>query len=124
MLFNGSHGIFFLRSCMNPDDLKSFLVYKFTCACFSSSYIGKTCCHFKTRMEGHIKKAKKDNKSHIFQHLHSNATCFDSCNSLCFRKIDRADSKFNLKIKEALHINRRKPNLHAQQNHLALTLSL
>ena len=75
-------------------------------------------------MEGHIKKVKKDNKSHIFQHLHSNATRFDSCNSLCFRKIDRADSKFNLKIKEALHINRRKPNLHAQQNHLALTLSL
>ena len=31
---------------------------------------------------------------------------------------------FDLKIKEALHINWRKPNLNAQQNHLALTLSL
>ena len=68
--------------------------------------------------------SKKDNKSHIFKHLHSNATCFDSYNSLCFKIIDEANSKFDLKIKEALHINWRKPNLNAQQNHLALTLSL
>ena len=88
-----------------PDDLKSFLVYKFTCSSCSSSYIGETCRHFKTRIEEHI---KKDNKSHICKHLHSTTTCFDSYNS----------------IKEALDINCRKPNLNAQQNHLALTLSL
>ena len=104
-----------------PDDLKSFLVYKFTCASCSSSYIGKTCPHFKTRIEEHI---KKDNKSHIFKHLHSTATCFDSYNSLCFKIIDKANSKLNLKIKEALYINWRKPNLNTQQNYLALTLSL
>ena len=51
-----------------PDDLKPFLVYKFTCASCSSSYIGETCCHFITRIEEHI---KNDNKSHIFKHLHS-----------------------------------------------------
>ena len=34
-----------------PNDLKSFLVYKFTCANCSSSYIGETCRHFKTRIE-------------------------------------------------------------------------
>ena len=66
---------------------------------------------------------KKDNKSHIFKHLHCTATCFDSYNSLCFKIIDKANSKFNLKIKEALHINCRKPNLNTQQNHLAHTLS-
>ena len=103
------------------DDLKSFLVYEFTCASCSSSYIGETCRHFKTRIEEHI---KKDNKSHIFKDLHSTTTCFDSYNSLCFKIIDKANSKFDLKIKEALHINWRKPNLNAQQNHLALTLSL
>ena len=43
----------------------------------------------------------------------------DSYNSLCFKIIDKANSKFDLKIKEALHINWRKPNLNAQQNHLA-----
>ena len=36
------------------DDLKSFLVYKFTCASCSSSYIGKTCHHFKTRISRRI----------------------------------------------------------------------
>ena len=34
-----------------PDDLKSFRVYKFTCVSCSSSYIGKTCRHFKTRIQ-------------------------------------------------------------------------
>ena len=34
------------------------------------------------------------------------------------------NSEFDLKIKEALHINRKKPNFIAQQNHSVLTLSL
>ena len=89
-----------------PDDLKSFLVYKFTFASCSSGYIGETCRHFKTRIEEHI---KKDNKSHIFKHLHSTAICFDSYNSLCFKIIDKANSTFDLKIKEVLYINWRKP---------------
>ena len=101
--------------------MKSFLVYKFTCAICSFSYIGETCRHFKTRTEEHI---KKDNKSHIFKHLHSSATCFDSHNSTCFKIIDETNSKFDLEIKEALHVNWRKPNLNVQQNHLALTISL
>ena len=104
-----------------PNDLKSFLVYKFTCASCSSSYIGETCHHFKTRIEDHI---RKDNKSHIFKHLNSTATCFDSYNSLCFKIFDKVYSKFDLKIKETLHINWSKPNLKAQQNNLALNLSL
>ena len=103
-----------------PNDLKSFLLYKFTCASCSSGYIGETCRDFKTRIEDHI---KKDNKSHIFRHLHSTPTCFDSQNSHCFKIIDIANSKFDLKIKEVLHISWRKPNLNAQQNHLVLNLS-
>ena len=100
--------------------MKSFLLYKFSRACCSSSYIGETCRHFKTRIEEHI---KKDNKSHIFKHLHSVGTCFNSYNSIFFKIIDKTNSKFDLKIKEALHINWRKPSLDAQQNHLAITLS-
>ena len=103
-----------------PDNLKSLLVYKFTCASSSSSYIGETCRHFKTRIEEHI---KKDSKSHIFKHLHSTRTCFDSYNSLSFKIIDRAKSKFDLKFKEVLYINCKKPSLNAQQNHLSSTLS-
>ena len=91
------------------DELKFFQVYKFTCALCSSSYIGKTCCHFKTRIEEHI---IKDN---IFKKLHPTPACFDSYNSLCFKIIDKANSKFDLKIKETLHINWRKPNLNASK---------
>ena len=63
--------------------------------------LAKLVFFFKTRIEEHI---KKDNKSHIFKHLHSTTTCFDSYNSLCFKIIDKANSKLDLKIKEALHI--------------------
>ena len=99
-------------SCKDPipNDLKFFLVYKFTCASCSSSYISETYCHFKTRIEEHI---TKDNKSHNFKHLHLTTTCFESYNSLCFKIIGKANSKFDLKIKEVLHINWRKPNLNA-----------
>ena len=71
-----------------------------------------------------LKSISKSITSHIFKHLHSITTCFHSYNSLCFKIIDKINSKFDLKIKEALHINWRKPNLNTQQNHLALTLSL
>ena len=91
------------------NDLKSFLVYKFTCASCTSNYICKTCRHFKTRIKEHM---KKDNKSHIFKDLHSTATCFDFYNSPCFKIIDKTNIKFDLKITEALHINWRKPSLN------------
>ena len=80
-----------------PNDLKSFLVYKFNCVSCSSSYIDETCHRFKTRIQEHI---RKDNKSQLFKHLHSTAACFDSYNSLCFKIIDKANSKFDLKIKK------------------------
>ena len=101
-----------------PGYLKSFLVYKFTCASRSVSYIGKT-CYFKTRIVEYI---KKDKRSHIFKHLHSIAKCFDTYNSLSFKIIDKANSKFDLKINEAIRINWRKPYWNAQQNHLSFTL--
>ena len=98
--------------------MKVFLVYKFTCANCSSSYISKTCRLFKAKIE---KPIKKDNKFHIWKHLHSTATCFDF---VCFKIIDKTNSKLDLKIKETLHMNGRKPNLNAQPNQLVFTLSL
>ena len=71
-----------------------------------------------------LRRISKRTTSHIFKHLHSSATCFDSYDSQCVKIIDKANSKFDLRIKEALHVKWRKPNLNAQKNHLALTLSL
>ena len=70
-----------------PNDLKSFLVYIFTCASCSSSYISETSRHFKIMIVEHI---EKDNKPHIFKHLHSTIKCFQSYNPLCFKTIDKA----------------------------------
>ena len=53
---------------------------------------------------------KNDNKSHIFKHLHSTATCFDSYNSLCVEIIDKANSKFDLKIKKLYVLIGENPN--------------
>ena len=93
-----------------PDGLKSFLVYKLTCASYSSNCTGETCLHFKMRIEEDI---KKNNKYHIFKQLHSTTTCFDWYNSLSFKTIDKANSNFDLQIKESLNINWRQPNLNA-----------
>ena len=78
-----------------PFPLSGFII-------ISPSYIDETCHHFKTKIEEHI---KKHNKYHIFKHLHCTATCLNSYNSLCFKIIDTAKSKFDLKIKESLHIS-------------------
>ena len=105
-----------------PNDLKSFLVYKFIVLAVVLTILGKLVVILKLGLRSIY--IKKDNKSHIFKHLHFTATCFDSYNSLCFKIINKANSKFDLKIKEAFHINWRKLDLNAQQNHLGLTLSL
>ena len=60
----------------------------------------------------------------IFKYLHSTAACFDLYNYLSFKINDKPSPKFDLKIKKALHIHGRKPNLNIHKNHLALTLLL
>jgi len=104
-----------------PNDLKSFLVYQFNCAHCNVSYIGETTRHFKTRIEEHL---RRDKNSHIFKHISTNPDCFDKCNSNCFKIIDRANFKYNLKIKEAFHINWSKPELNTQVKHFNITLSV
>ena len=77
------------------NELKSCLVSKFTCASCSCSYIGETCRHFKARVEEHI---KKDNV--IFLNIYTPPQHGLTHNFLCFKMIDKANSKFDLKIKK------------------------
>ena len=53
-----------------PNDLKSFLVYKFTCASCSSSYIGETCRHFKMTGLG-LRSISKRTTSLIFLNIYT-----------------------------------------------------
>ena len=104
-----------------PRELRSRVVYKFTCACCNACYIGETGRHFSTRIREHL---SPDKSSHIFKHLLSSERCRQSCSTDCFEILDSAPTKFQLKLKEAMHINWEKPNLNQQVHHVNLTLTL
>ena len=71
-----------------------------------------------------LRSISKGIASRIFLNIYTPPQHASTHIILCFKIIDKANSKFYLKIIEALHINWRKPSLNAQQNRLALTLSL
>ena len=98
---------------------KASVVYKFSCASCNACYIGETSRHFTTRVSEHL---KSDKSSHIYKHLHSNATCMNVCNDQCFQVIDYAPTKFQLRIKEGLHIHWEKPSLNKQLYSYNITL--
>ena len=104
-----------------PNDLKSFLVYKFTCAHCNVRYIGETTRHFKKRIGEHL---RTDRQSHVFKHLSLDPDCFDKSDAKCFKILDKANSQYSVKIKEALHIDWEKPELNTQVRHYNITLSV
>ena len=110
---------FFSYKDKTPLDMKSMIVYQFTCASCGARYIGETIRHFRTRMDEHV---KRDNKSNVFKHLNDNNDCLNSYNSDCFKILDSASSNYELKIKEALHINWGKPELNAQVKHYNISI--
>ena len=65
---------------------------------------------------------KTDKKSHIYQHLSSNQSCFNCCIDDCFSILDYASTKYQLKIKEALYIKWLDPILNKQKKTLKITL--
>ena len=71
------------------------------------------------RIDEHL---RVDKQSHIYKHLNSNVLCKNSCNESSFKIIDRADTEYSLKLKEALHIKWIKPKLNAQKCHVNLKL--
>ena len=76
-----------------PNALRSFVVYKFSCAGCQSCYIGKTRVHLATRTKEHL---VTDKKSHLLE----NKTCKSLYDEGCFQVTDYASSPFRLKAKE------------------------
>ena len=88
-----------------PDDLKSFLVCKVIYASCSSSYIGENCRHLKLR------NISKRITGLIFLNTYTPPPHALTSIILFFKKLsDKANFKFDIEIKETLHINWRKPN--------------
>ena len=72
-------------------------------------------------MDGHLKYTKK---SHIYKHIHKNASCLESANYDSFSILDSAPTKWQLKLKEGLHISWENPNLNRQVKYVGKSLSL
>ena len=104
-----------------PNGLRSRVVYKFTCAGCNACYVGETTRHFSTRAREHL---ASDRASHIFKHLHNSENCRPLCSLDCFHISDHASTTFQLKIKEAIHIQKEQPSLNQQLHHVNLKFSL
>ena len=103
-----------------PAGLRSRVIYKFSCAGCNACYIGETNRHFATRIREHL---ASDKHSHIFKHLRGSENCRSRCSEDCFKILDSASTRFQLKIKEAMHILWEQPSLNSQVKHLNLSLS-
>ena len=64
-----------------------------------------------------------DSASHIFKHLKDSAHCRSLCSADNFHVSDHASTGFQLKIKEAIHIQREQPSLNQQLHPVNLKLS-
>lgn len=104
-----------------PNHIKSNVVYQFTCASCNASYIGETTRRFGQRIEEHL---KKDKSSYVYKHIHDKVTCFDAADIKSFSILDKADTKWQLKLKEGLHISWKNPVLNRQVKHVNKTLSV
>lgn len=91
--------------------LDSFVIYKFTCRC-NSKYVGFTTRHLNERIDEHF---GKDKKSHVLKHLTRSAECKGEACAKSFQVIDRANSEYELKIKEAMWIKWINPDLNVQK---------
>ena len=117
---------FKIGSCFSLKDrplssLKASVVYKFVCASCNASYVGETSRHLSVRINEHL---NTDKNSHIYKHLRANEACKDNCSTNCFSIIDTASSKYQLRIKEGLHIDWLKPSLNKQVHCIKISLLL
>ena len=104
-----------------PNALKSYVVYKFSCASCNACYVGETTRHLATRIKEHL---RSDKNSHVYKHIHASENCIDNCNNDCFSIIDSASTQYQLRLKEAMHIQWEKPDLNRQVKHINLTLTV
>ena len=89
--------------------LRTCVVYRFLCADCNACYVGETSQHLSTRVREHL---VSDRTSYIFGHLHNSPQCRTLCSDKRFNILDHASRTFQLKIKEAIHIQWEKPTLN------------
>ena len=96
-----------------PTDLRSRVIYKFSCAGCRACCICDTNRHFATHTREHLSSYKH---SHIFKHLRGFENCRSFCSEDCFKILDSVSTSHQLKIKEAMHSLWEQPSLNSQVN--------
>ena len=99
--------------------LKSNIVYHFQCAGCNSVYVGYTTRHYQTRIHEHL---FTDVASHVYKHINDKAECRATCDESCFKIIDSGNSEYELRIKEAMHIQWIQPSINKQKKSFIMTL--
>ena len=94
-----------------PCGFRTCVIYKFLCAGCNACYVGETSRHLSTSVREQL---VSDRTSHIFRHLRNFPQCRTLCSDECFNIQDHAPTTFQMKIKEAIHIQWEKPTLNHQ----------
>jgi len=98
-----------------PINLKSLVLYKFTCSDCNVAYIGKTKRHFQVRYSEHLGISKVTNEPLKYNKKSTTAVrehirlCCHSNTHESFKIIGSSKNDYHLKIKESLNILRENP---------------
>ena len=114
-------GSYFSLKDTTGKEMSSNVVYKFVCASCNACYIGETTKRYIDRAGEHL---RTDKASAIYQHLRSSNACLGANSENSFSLLDKAHTQYQLKIKEALHIEKLKPVLNKQKKSIKVELRL
>ena len=118
---------FFRIKDPTPSELRSHVVYEFTCATCNGRYIGQTSRHLRQRIAEHLgishltgRTMKSQSHSSIRNHC---LLCKDStCASRNFKILAKGNNELELLVKERLLIDRKKPLLNGNIGSFELLL--
>ena len=126
MVFQNNHTIssMFRFKDVIPKDLRSNIVYKYTCGVCNSAYIGETTRHFRTRVAEHMGisprtgKPVKNPKSNIFKHHKDLGHALLESNF----SIIGSTGVFDTKVLESIQIHAQKPSLNGMTASIPLNI--
>ena len=113
-----------------PLNVRSHLLYRYTCSGCNAIYIGKTKRHYLVRVFEHLGISMRTHKKFTYNaNYKNNSAVLNHVNcQKCvgkeenFKIIGSATNDFHLLLKESLLINKQKPSLNTSDNSLPLSL--
>ena len=111
-----------------PNDIKSLILYNYTCGTCNCAYIGKTKRHFIVREYEHLGLSILTNKSYTYRESTATSVgkhikvCHNNKSTEEFKIIGSAINNYELLIKESLLISKERPSLNVLKESFPLYL--